>query len=259
MFNHKPLLENKTVLVTRPKQQSHHLCHLIETAKGTAISFPTLDIYPVKNMKLLCESMKNIEKCDLGIFVSANAVNYAIPFWNVHHPKILIAIGPATQCALKKHGFKEVIIPSQYHSEGLLELPLLKNPSQRKIAILCGEHTRPLLAETLRKRGALVTQAECYRRQCPQITPDELAALRSQSVSAIVSTSLESLQNLYALFVPFELSWLLSLPLVVISEPMKHLAQRLNFKHIQIASSPTDKDIIQALLLLYNERDVSYA
>lgn len=242
-------LRNQTVLVTRPVHQAMGLRTLIEKAGGNVVLFPTLEILPIENQESLQLRIKRIEEYDVVIFVSANAVRHAMVFWPpCYRPLRLIAIGPGTASTLEQHGLSESTTPSQFSTEGLLDLPLLKQLAGKKIAIFCGENTRPLLKETLKKRGAQVDYLCCYLRRCPRVPAERLHTLKSQSITQIVSTSKESLTHLHSIFREYDLHWLLLIPLIVISSPMVELAKVLNFSNrIVLAKNATDEAVINAL------------
>lgn len=244
--NQKPLTE-LTILITRPQHQSKALNELILAAGGKTIVFPTIEIEVLTQQPKLQQLSKKINDYDIAIFVSANAVDHAIPLSLEEKSLTIIAIGPGTATALKKHNVTVDAVPTHYSSEGLLTLPQLANIQQKKIIIFCGENSRPFLRETLRQKGAQVDEAICYRRRRPQTDPQQLQWLMTQAIDHIVVTSLDSLENLFVLFQAYH-TRLLQIPLLVISPAMAMQAAQLGFQHVNVALSAADDAVVQALI-----------
>ena len=68
-----------SVLVTRPMHQADKLCALIEAAHGRPIRFPALEIVGPVDKTTTRDALLAARRCDLLIFVSTNAVDYAYP------------------------------------------------------------------------------------------------------------------------------------------------------------------------------------
>ena len=139
-------------------------------------------------------------------------------------------------------------MPQSHHSEGILALPVLQNIDGVKIAIFCGENTRPLLKNALIERKAIVDEVICYRRRCPDVNVAQtLMDWQNDGVNLIISTSQESLENLWRLFGNMGGEWLLHTPLLVISPAMATRAEQFGFRSIIVASGASDEAICTAL------------
>ena len=247
------ILAGISVLVTRPAHQADRLCQLIEAAGGRAVRFPVIDIEPPADPQALRTLLEDIAGYDLAIFVSANAVEFALAALGKQGlPSSLqrAAVGKATAKALASQGYPPQIVPAEpYNSEALLALPELHSVQGKQIIIFRGEGGRELLAETLTARGARVSYAECYRRLRPQ--PDLaplLAVWHNNAPLVVVATSNEGLQNLFDMLAPQHTESLRATPLVVISKRAAVLAQSLGFKRqIEVAQSASDEAIMAAL------------
>jgi len=232
-------LNNITVLNTRPYHQAAPLSKQIVDLGGKVIDFPTMEIIPIK-----CEHC-SWSHIDIAIFTSANAVclkpNEIIPA-----EVTVIAIGPGTAARLAAHTTVALIIPESFNSEGLLALPILEKVNDKKLVIFCGENPRPLLKDTLTERNANVTVKLCYRRVLPKYTEKQKATVLNTSFDIIISTSLESLQNLFSL--QSRVSTMLNTTLLVISPKMKCLAEQLGWKHVIVAANASDHAILYCML-----------
>lgn len=244
----KPLL-GLSILVTRPAHQAQPLCKLIENYGGTAHLFPTITIKAPHDHNTFTQIVRQIDSFDIAIFVSQNAVNATLPLWPRQSTSSLaiIAIGPGTQATLQKNNFQVNCIPTHFSSEGLLALPELQTVNNKSIVIFSGENTRPFLKGELQQRGATVTQAIGYRRECPHVSDTELRSQLSHSFNFIVSTSQESLHNFITLFSKWP-AWLYQQRLLVINDTMEKLARSHGFTRTPlVANNASDQAIINAL------------
>ncbi len=249
-------LQGQTVLVTRPADQAGHLCDLISAAHGKAMLFPTVSIQPSAQAAEARERMH--EHWDILIFISRNAVNFARPmFPGGQLPAappagpLIAAVGAATATALRDAGRAPDLVPSQrFDSEGLLELPQLRDVRARRILIIRGEGGRPMLADTLTQRQAEVTYAEVYRRGLPERdASDQLPHWRDR-LTLLTATSDEVLNNLWRLVPESAHPWLRSLPLAVYSNRTAARAMELGFRVVAVAAESSDPALVEALCRL---------
>lgn len=245
-------LKGVRVLVTRPAHQADALVHLIEAEGGEAIRLPTIEIAPPTDPGALDAVLKRWADFHLVIFVSPNAVRAALPRLRAFGmPPTLpcAAVGQGTQQALRAEGFENVLAPStSFDSEALLELLPTASVAGKNILIVRGTGGRALLGETLGARGARVSHAESYRRLPPR-QPDRTALmrLRRDEIDIINITSVEGLQNLYALVTPAERGRLLATPILVVGERQARTGRDLGFTSVQVAARASDTAILDAL------------
>ncbi len=240
-----------SVLVTRPAAQAEGLCALIEQAHGRPIRFPTIEILGPADKHATRQRLTLAAQADLLIFVSANAVRYSYPLLPERLPLdiAIAAVGNATAKALVEVGLDPTLVPQEMHSEGLLALPELQAIDGRSVVIVRGNGGRELLADTLRGRGAEVTQIEVYRRQRPRREAAARNLLNGwdQLVDVVVATSVEVLDNLFDLLGEAGAARLRHTPLLVVSRRVAEQASARGCQRLAIAASATDADILQAL------------
>jgi len=233
-------LTGKTIVVTRPRQQAEALAAAIRQAGGEAYCFPLLEISPSPNPAPLAEAVKRLPNAILAIFVSGNAVRYAMPALLASWPERLLAVatGSGTAEALAAAGISSCLIPAgNFASEGLLELPELaeEKVAGEEILLFKGEGGRMLLAETLIERGAKVFPVPVYRREPPKEGVDEFfARLGRHEFDAITITSNEALGYLRQLANerPEALPHLYRLPLFTSHPRIALHAKEAGFTHI---------------------------
>ena len=246
-------LQGVRVLVTRPAKQADALVQLIEAAGGEAIRLPTIEIAPPADPAACAALLERLADFDLIIFVSPNAVREALSGIRARGlPKSLriAAVGQGTQQVLHAEGFANVLAPSgRFDSEALLELLPAASVAGKNVLIVRGAGGRELLSETLRARGALLSQAECYRRLPPR-RPDAaaLARLQQGGVDIISITSVEGLRNLYDLVGAAGRGQLLATPVLVVSERQAQACRELGFSAaLRVATRASDAAIVDAL------------
>jgi uroporphyrinogen-III synthase len=240
------------VLVTRPAHQALALSCMIEARGGIAIRFPTIEIAPPSDPQALKNAVARLELFDLAIFVSPNAVTYAFATMDADGlPSGLrvACVGAGSARALAEHGVIDAMVPARSDSEGLLELPSLRNVQGKRVAIFRGEGGRELLSEQLRSRGADVTYIECYRRVRPQADSAALARdVLQNGVDVVTATSADALRNLFDMIEAPAAALLARAPLVVVSERLRDIAHELG-QHgpVLVATSASDDGIVEAI------------
>ncbi|NOG60590.1 MAG: uroporphyrinogen-III synthase [Proteobacteria bacterium] len=254
-------LKNKRILVTRPRHQADQLCDFISHAEGEAILFPTIEIQPILNSKILSDCFANIKQYDFVIFVSRNAVK--VVFEHYLQPELssairLFAIGSGTAAALSEVNMNTVQhAGAKADSESLLLLPELQSELvlNKKVLIVRGVGGRELLADNLKKRGATVKYAEVYQRGMPEYDIQECHEIwQNKSPDAVIVSSNEGLENLLKLTVGQYQRKLLSTPLVTMSVRNADLAKELGFvSDIKVAKEKSDQGLLSALLELVGD------
>lgn len=248
-------LQGVRVLVTRPRDQAENLARLIEGEGGEAIRFPVIEIAEPKDTQALLAVIDRLDRFDLAIFISPNAVNRAMNLilarrgaWprNVR----IACVGRGSARELKHVGAGNVIIPAgRFDSEALLALPELQRITGNRIVIFRGEGGRELLGDTLKARGADIEYAECYRRTRPRADVTPLRRRWARGEIDIVSlTSVDGLRNLLDMLGPAGQPWLARTPVVVVSTRMAGVCRELGFTtEPLIAAQASDEAILEAI------------
>ena len=241
------------VLVTRPEHQAENLSRLIEQRGGISVRFPTLDIVSRDAAEEIKNTLANLDSFQWVIFISANAVNFALKANSGKIPRTkfvrFAAVGQSTAQAMRMAGLAVDLVPENgYNSEALLAMPQLQQVERQHFLIVRGEGGREQLATTLRSRGAEVNYLEVYKRIIPRIDSSPVVELLAQhSLDVITVTSAEALQNLNLML--GENNKLLSLiPLVVVSDRIRCIAADMGFNRITVTDSPIDTAILETVI-----------
>lgn len=246
-------LNGTRVLVTRPEHQAENLCRLIEEQGGIAVRLPTLAIVECDDLLAIQKTLAHLDSFQWLIFISANAVNFALKANDGKIPQLktlhIAAIGKATANTLAMSGINVDLTPEPpYNSEALLATPAMQSMQGQRVLIIRGEGGREELANSLRNRGADVDYLNVYKRIIPSVdNANVIALLEQHRLDIITVTSAEVLQNLLIMLDATHHRQLFSLPLVVVSDRIKQLATALGFKRIAVASSPSDEAILETV------------
>lgn len=243
-------LHGLNVLVTRPAEQAADFSEMISAAHGRPVGFPALEILGPADKQQVRQQLKNLDRVDLLIFVSANAVRYAFPLLPDQIPLDLriAAVGKATARALEEVGLDPTLVPeSSYDSEGLLALPALQDVKGWRVLIVRGNGGREHLRETLEARGASVEYLEVYRRRLPRRNPANLIANWDRLVDVVTVTSVQALENLFTLLGEAGAVHLRQTPLVVASQRIAARAAEMGCEQVLVSPSAMDRDMLATL------------
>lgn len=242
------------VLVTRPADQATNLCKIIEDAGGKAIRFPAMEITPIDDPQSVTPIIDRLDSYDMAIFISANAVKYAIQSIKSKRDfpenMALAAIGNATRKALEDEGLNVDIYPAQqFDSEALLALPKMQQVKGKRILIFRGRGGRELLKNTLSKRGAHVDYAELYQRTMPIQKSNALDQYwKRNAIDIVTVTSNQALDNLFILAGKSGKENLVTTPIVVISQRMVQNALEKGIQaDIMVAVQANDDAILDTI------------
>ncbi|HEX7218412.1 MAG TPA: uroporphyrinogen-III synthase [Burkholderiales bacterium] len=238
-------LKGRGVLVTRPGGRAANLARLVKQAGGRAFVFPAIEIEDLPPPAALGE----LERFDLAVFISPTAagkVMERVGAW----PRALraAAVGGGTRRELERHGVASVIAPQgQADSEALLALPEMQQVAGRHVVIFRGEGGREVLGEELRRRGARVEYAECYRRTRP-------AGPRHWDDAQVHAVTVSSSQGLANLFEILDPAFLRARPLFVPHPRVAGSARAHEVREVVLAG-PSDEQMLDALVAYFRSHE----
>ena len=233
------------MLVTRPGERAASLARLVERAGGRAVLFPAIEIEDLPPPAALGE----LERFDLAVFISptaASKVMERVGAW----PRGLraAAVGGGTRRELERRGVAGVIAPQgRADSEALLALREMQEVAGKRVVILRGEGGREVLGEELRRRGAEVEYAECYRRTRPEGRRDWDDA----RVHAVTVSSSQGLANLFEMLDP---AFLRARPMFVPHPRVADTARAHEVREVLLAG-PSDEQMLDALVAYFRSHE----
>ena len=246
-------LAGKSILITRPLHQAGNLVTRVRELGGEPWLFPVLEISDSENKQPLLDLIAELDKFDLAVFVSPNAVEKVIPLVQINRSwpqHVLVAtVGKGSARVLERYGITNVIVPEEgSDSEALLRMPQLQIMQGRYVVIFRGNDGRRLLGDTLRKRGASVEYVECYRRHKPEANPLPLLEhWCDNGIQAVIISSSEGLDNLFDMIGETGQQLLKATPVFTAHERIEHKARMLGIR--KICRTPLgDEETVQGML-----------
>jgi len=224
-------LAGKTVLLTRPREQSEEIAARLQTMGAAVIHCPTIEIVPPTDWTPLDESIERLSDYDWIIFTSANGVRFF--FSRLRETKregvsgrLICAIGPATSSALESAGATPHLVASDSKAEGALASLVEYAGGSAAVAglrflIPRARVAREVLPEGLRNLGAIVDTVEAYQSIKPDLEQGNILRLFTEhSIDVVTFTSSSTVANFAALVGLTDLSTLFADTLVACIGPV---------------------------------------
>ncbi|KKO43899.1 uroporphyrinogen-III synthase [Arsukibacterium ikkense] len=238
-------------LITRPAGKADNLLASLDE-QGIAYSYQPL--ITTQQVALKARDISLLQQAELIIFVSVSAVNalqqQLSPEQLTGH---LLAVGSTTSALLQRWSGREVIVPQDQRSEGLLALPQLQQVAGKQVVVVRGNSGRELIKQQLLARGASVKYVQSYNRLPLPLDGGQLWQLwQQQLVRCIVVTSNEILQQLFALMPAAGQAWLLQRHWLLVSPRMQEQALALGIRaeQISLADNANDQALLQQIIRL---------
>jgi uroporphyrinogen III methyltransferase/synthase len=210
-FDARPLF-GKRIVVTRPREQAGDLVEALEQLGATVVEAPTVRIVPPEDYAPLDEACATVGQYDWVVFTSANGVDYFFKRMQAGPTDTrslagvkLCAIGPGTADRVARHCLKVDLMPAEYRAEAVVEALRATGDLAGKAFLLPrADIARELLADELRKSGALVTEVTAYRTVPVEIErdsePDIYRMLLDRKVDVLTFTSASTVRNFVRLY-----------------------------------------------------------
>ena len=205
-LEHRPLF-GKTVLVTRPADQTEALAAPLRDLGANVVSQPAIEIGPPGSYDEVDRAIKNIRDFDTVVFCSRNGVRYFLErlldcgndvrkFGGLR----IAAVGKQTSVALSNYHLRPEIIPAQFDAESLAA-ELANEPLTKNVLVIRASRGEDTLVESLAKAGRNVTQVVAYSHRDVD-RPDETVTQRLEcgKIDWITVTSSASAKNLVRMF-----------------------------------------------------------
>lgn len=192
---------NKKILVTRNEPKASEFAEMITSYGGRPIVVPLLKI----DCKAIVEhdlSLERIKEYEWLVFTSANGVRCFFNslerrriFSDLEHVKMAV-VGPKTDSALGKFGFKADFIPSVYHADTMArEFPDLHTPTG-PVLLIHGQLSGTILNEAFLKQKIPFDCVEIYETRPNTSAKSELKqVLMKEEMDFITFTSPSTIET----------------------------------------------------------------
>ena len=242
---HIPPLQGRVVVITRPAGTAAALARRVRACGGTPLLLPGLSLRAADSPDMRAE-MRAALQDDVLVFASPAAVRFAAALAPLRSRATVLAVGQGTAQALRGHGVPAQA-PSRQDSEGLLDLPALRDLRGKRVALIGAAGGRGLLREQLGARGAQLRELHVYQRVPPRLDRRHFAAVQALPRSArVLLSSVEALHNLLNLLPALAGARLRAAVAVASSERLATAARQAGFARIVLADSALAEDLLVA-------------
>jgi uroporphyrinogen III methyltransferase/synthase len=206
-FERKPLF-GRRIVVTRPRSQASGFAESLEALGAEILPFPTIETLPPESFAELDDALQRASQFDWVVFTSVNgvrvfferllALDLDIRDWTRAR---FAAIGPQTASALRTHGVRLALVPSDFRAEGLLASFAQAGIKGQHILLPRAAGARAILPTELRRAGAVVEEVISYRTAAPAAAAGALRdELLSGHADLVTFTSSSTVHNFAASF-----------------------------------------------------------
>lgn len=147
---------------------------------------------------------------DWLVFMSSTGVDAFIDMLRSHSSILpsasgqirIMAVGPKTRAALRRHGIQDVIVPEKYSSAGIANHLSKFDMKGQRMVLVRSSAADESLANALTSKGATVETITIYQSSVPtnrESVLDFLVRLEKGQFQAVLFTSAASASNLFSI------------------------------------------------------------
>jgi uroporphyrinogen III methyltransferase/synthase len=190
-------LAGRTVVVTRARAQASDLGGALEALGAAVIEMPVIRIQPVPTSPEITAAMAAMGHHDIVILTSPNGVDalavlmatHGVDTRHLNPHQLFAAIGPATTQALEGIGIRADIVPERFVGEAVLDALADTAVEGKRVLIARAKHARPVIADGLRARGAIVDDVAVYETVAVRPSDDAVDAALGADIITFTSSS----------------------------------------------------------------------
>ncbi|MBU2972243.1 uroporphyrinogen-III synthase [Pseudoalteromonas sp. C2R02] len=236
-------------LITRPENKNESLIKSIEEKGYEAFSFPLLNL---QTLDVTSSQLSPLIDADKLIFISQDAVKLLAALSPEISPNTtFFAVGDKTAQTISELFNKKAIVPKQQDSEGLLALKQLQQVDSQSIVLAKGKGGRPLIAQTLNKRGARLNAINLYlREKTDGKVSDWFQKWQHQKIDSIVLTSNAAVDVIFNDLTVKGIDWLQTCQFYVVSDRTAQYIKTFNvpIDNIHNCNGASDEAILSKIM-----------
>lgn len=241
-------LEGRVIVITRPAGTASAFARQVRARGGMPLLLPGLALRASEDAGQARAQLREALRADpLLLFTSPAAVRFAAALAPLRTRATVLAVGQGTAAALRRHGLTVQAPTRQQDSEGLLDLPALRDVCDRGVALIGAPGGRGLLQQRLVDGGARLREVWVYRRAAPRLDRRHVEAVcRLRSGARVLLSSAQALANLHDALPPEAWLRLCAAVAIASSERLEAAAREAGFRHVRRAASAMPADLLEA-------------
>lgn len=193
------------IMITRPRHQAGELKNLLEQRGAAVFVFPTIEIRPLEDYRLIDDLLQSPAQFDWLVMTSVNGVQMLLQRAAAVGLSLsrrfagtqVAAIGARTAQALEAAGLQVQLIPPAYVAESLAHALIETGVKGKRLLTLRSELARETLIELLQREGAEVIDLPAYTTTLPESEDIQGAwqALSQGQIDWVTFTSASAVRN----------------------------------------------------------------
>ena len=248
-------LFGKTVVITRPEEQSEAFMQGLLERGAEPFLFPVIETVPPEDWGPLDNAIQKLDGYDGLIFTSVNGVKFFMRRLKEKGKDVrelkglrLYAIGPKTEKAVNALGINVDVVPEDYVAESLLASMGKENIKGKKFLLPRAAVARETLPDQLRAQGATIDVAPAYQTIRPKTDTGELIRrIEEGSVHAVTFTSSSTVTHFMGLIGAELIPKLAKVTIACIGPVTAKTAEKAGLKVDIMAEEYTVDGLIEAL------------
>lgn len=255
-------LINKTILITRQREQSIGFIAEVEKRGGKAILLPMINIQDPDSWEEVDRALQQIKTYDALIFTSSNGIEKFFHRCLVKSVELVTlrrcdvyVVGEKTKHAVEERGLSVKALPEQYSSAGLADHFRSVDLQGKRFLYPRGDLGDSELIKRIVQQGAIVDPVTVYRNTGPD-EADAEAVYRhfaAGEIDLVTFASPSAALNFVKLFPPEKLANMEKQPKIAVIGPTTNEAVTSLGMHVDIvARQSTVEGLLDAIEEHYN-------
>jgi uroporphyrinogen III methyltransferase/synthase len=236
-FDTRPLF-GRRVLITRPREQARDLVERLQALGADTVEAPMIRITPPDDPTPLLQAAEDPSAFDWIVFTSANSVEGFMTALLSHHRDVralkgpkLCTVGPGTAERLGRFSVVADVLPDEYRAEAVLGALQGQGPlAGARVLLPRSDIGREVIADQLRKAGAVVTDVIAYRTVLDEVQregdPDIYGMRLEGRIDIVTFTSASAVRNFVRVYGADQVADLLKNTTVAVIGPVTADAAR---------------------------------
>ncbi len=190
-------LAGRSIVVTRARAQASDLAGGLEARGAHVVELPVIRVVPAAPTAEITSALAAIAEYDVIVLSSANGVEAlaghmaarGLDARSLRPTQVVAAVGPATAAALAGHGIRADVVPERFVAEAMVDALADVPMDGRRVLIARAADARPVIADALRARGAMVDDVVVYATLAERPTDEVIEQALAADVITFTSSS----------------------------------------------------------------------